>query len=64
MQSFHDKYCDATTMFAIGETGLGWAGTADDKVQWLQGMASAKDSMRYLHGVSWCVCRLLAIVRV
>lgn len=53
MQGFHDKYCSESTIFAIGETGLGFAGSAQQKVDWLSGMASAKSSMKYFHGVSW-----------
>jgi hypothetical protein len=57
---FHDKYCSATgPIFAIGETGLGYAGQDSDKINWLQGIASAKDSMQYLHGVGKLSLRIL-----
>lgn len=54
MQGFHDKYCsDSGPIFAIGETGLGYAGSASDKVQWINAIAQSKSSMPYMTGVSW-----------
>lgn len=50
----HDEYCSDSTLFAIGETGLGWSGTADEKVQWAKAVVDAKtNGMQYLTSSSW-----------
>jgi len=53
MQGFHDQYASSSTLFAIGETGLGYAGAASARVNWLQQITQAKSSMQYLTSVSW-----------
>ncbi|KAG0147434.1 hypothetical protein CROQUDRAFT_715091 [Cronartium quercuum f. sp. fusiforme G11] len=53
MQAFHDKYAVDGRMFAIGETGLGWAGSIDDKFKWLAEIVAAKSSMPQFLSMSW-----------
>lgn len=53
MQPFHDKYASSSRQFAIGETGLGWSGSASQKVDWLKSITAAKSSMTHLTSVAW-----------
>jgi hypothetical protein len=55
MKPFHDKYTSATVKFAIGETGLGFAGSAQERVQWLSEImspATAKAMPNFV-SISW-----------
>lgn len=50
----HDEYASETTLFAIGETGLGYAGSPDEKTQWAKAVSDAKtNGMQYLTSSSW-----------
>lgn len=53
MKAFHDKYAVDGRMFAIGETGLGYSGSIDDKFKWLSEIAAAKTSMPQFITMSW-----------
>jgi len=53
MQSFHDKYAVDGRKFAIGETGLGWSGSLDDKAQWFNEICAAKASMPEFVSMAW-----------
>lgn len=53
MQAFHDKYAVDGRVFAIGETGLGWAGSSSDKFKWLDEVCKAKTSMPQFVSMSW-----------
>jgi len=50
---FHDAYCSQGIQFAIGETGLGYAGPVSDRISWLTNIASAKSSMSCFESMSW-----------
>ncbi|GAA6042732.1 hypothetical protein JCM8097_005554 [Rhodosporidiobolus ruineniae] len=56
MQPLYDKYCsDGSIKFAIGETGLGWTGTIDERLAWLNQTTSAETAkaMPNYVGISW-----------
>ncbi|GAA5861619.1 hypothetical protein JCM1840_005209 [Sporobolomyces johnsonii] len=56
MQGLYDQYCqNGTIKFAIGETGLGWNGTIDERLAWLAQITSeaTATAMPNFVGVSW-----------
>eukprot|EP00918_Siedleckia_nematoides_P006502 GHVU01014159.1.p1 GENE.GHVU01014159.1~~GHVU01014159.1.p1 ORF type:complete len:440 (+),score=36.12 GHVU01014159.1:333-1652(+) len=53
MKAFHDQYAVDGRMFAIGETGLGWSGSIDDRFKWLAEITAAKSSMPQFLSMSW-----------
>lgn len=65
MKPFHDKYCtvlnatertsDHATIFAIGESGLGFNADINTKLNWLDSMTNSatKAALPYLAGVNW-----------
>ncbi|KNZ48033.1 hypothetical protein VP01_595g4 [Puccinia sorghi] len=53
MQNFHDKYAVDGRKFAIGETGLGWSGSLDDKAKWFNEICAAKASMPQFVAMAW-----------
>ncbi|CAH7687267.1 glycoside hydrolase superfamily [Phakopsora pachyrhizi] len=53
MKKFHDTYAVQGRMFAIGETGLGYAGSDSDKMSWLKQLTSAKVSLPKMIAFSW-----------
>ncbi|KAH9444819.1 hypothetical protein Pst134EB_025077 [Puccinia striiformis f. sp. tritici] len=53
MKDFHDKYAVDGRKFAIGETGLGWSGSVDDKVKWFNEICEAKASMPNFISSAW-----------
>ncbi|GAA5932681.1 hypothetical protein JCM1841_006936 [Sporobolomyces salmonicolor] len=56
MQGLYDQHCkDGTIKFAIGETGLGWNGTIDERLAWLAQITSEATAaaMPNFVGVSW-----------
>jgi len=55
MKPFHDKYTSDTTRFAIGETGLGFSGSIQERVQWLSEIMSSATAkaMPNFVSVSW-----------
>ncbi|MBW0473277.1 hypothetical protein O181_012992 [Austropuccinia psidii MF-1] len=53
MKAFHDKYAVNGRKFAIGETGLGWAGTAEDKLDWFEQICKAKANMPEFLSMAW-----------
>jgi len=55
MQGFYD-FCqqkNPNSRFAIGETGLGFGGSIDQRLKWLDTITKAKDSMPKLDSVTW-----------
>lgn len=53
MKDFHDKYAVDGRKFAIGETGLGWSGSLNDKVNWFNQICDAKASMPHFLSMAW-----------
>lgn len=56
MKPFHDAYClTSDTVFAIGETGLGYTADITTKLSYLDAMTNsdAKTALPKLVGVSW-----------
>ena len=55
MKPFHDKYTNSNTKFAIGETGLGFAGSPAQRVQWLSEIMSSatQQAMPNFVSISW-----------
>ncbi|KAH9815356.1 family 26 glycoside hydrolase [Melampsora americana] len=53
MKSFHDKYAVDGRMFAIGEIGLGYAGSKAERINWLKQIIAAKDQLPRMINVSW-----------
>ncbi|PLW27215.1 hypothetical protein PCANC_00141 [Puccinia coronata f. sp. avenae] len=53
MQAFHDKYAVDGRKFAIGETGLGFAGTSADWFSWLSQVTSASAVMKNYVASTW-----------
>uniref|UniRef100_A0A0S1MK75 GH26 domain-containing protein n=1 Tax=Phakopsora pachyrhizi TaxID=170000 RepID=A0A0S1MK75_PHAPC len=53
MKDFHDRYAVDGRKFAIGETGLGWPGTIEEKYNWLQEICAAKASLPEFVSAAW-----------
>ncbi|MBW0487119.1 hypothetical protein O181_026834 [Austropuccinia psidii MF-1] len=53
MKNFHDTYAAPERVFAIGETGLGFPGTTEDKLFWLHQLVSAMTEMNHALSISW-----------
>ncbi|KNZ53046.1 uncharacterized protein VP01_335g5 [Puccinia sorghi] len=53
MKAFHDLYAVDGRMFAIGETGLGYAGSPADRFSWLSQITSARAQMKNYIASSW-----------
>ncbi|OAV93940.1 hypothetical protein PTTG_08591 [Puccinia triticina 1-1 BBBD Race 1] len=53
MKEFHDKYAVDGRMFAIGETGLGYAGTPADRLSWLSQVTSARSELKNYVSAAW-----------
>lgn len=50
----HSKYATGQgKKFAIGETGLGYAGSITDRVSWLKQIIAAKSQLSEMTAVSW-----------
>ncbi|MBW0511531.1 hypothetical protein O181_051246 [Austropuccinia psidii MF-1] len=50
---FHDTFASDSRKMIIGETGLHYDGPVQDKVDWLDQIADAKDQLPHLVGVVW-----------
>lgn len=53
MKAFHDKFAVDGRKFAIGETGLGYAGSQEDRVSWLKQVMSSKSQLPNMIAASW-----------
>ena len=55
MKPFHDKYASPTTLFAIGETGLGRGADMQARLDWLIDATSVETTsqMKYYVALSW-----------
>ncbi|KAA1065333.1 hypothetical protein PGT21_034753 [Puccinia graminis f. sp. tritici] len=53
MKPFHDKYAVDGRMFAIGETGLGYAGTPAERFSWLSQVTAARSEMKNYVSAAW-----------
>ncbi|KNE99639.1 hypothetical protein PSTT_12754 [Puccinia striiformis] len=53
MKAFHDQYAVDGRKFAIGETGLGYAGTPADRLSWLSQVTSASSEMKNYVSAAW-----------
>lgn len=53
MKDFHDKYAVNGRKFAIGETGLHYAGNMEERVDWLTQIAQSKQQLPNLVYVAW-----------
>jgi len=52
-QDFHDKYAVDGRKFAIGETGLGWNGSLEDKNKWFDQICAAKSKLPQFLSMAW-----------
>jgi len=53
MKAFHDKYAVNGRKFAIGETGLGYAGSPEDRLSWLKQITSCKAQLPQMISAAW-----------
>jgi hypothetical protein len=53
MQDFANTYATNGIKFAIGETGLGYAGSVSDRLSWLNQIITAKSDIPELVSVTW-----------
>ncbi|PLW19809.1 hypothetical protein PCANC_05222 [Puccinia coronata f. sp. avenae] len=52
-KDFHDAYARNGRKFAMGEAGLHYQGSYEDRVEWLTQMAHAKDQLPNLLFINW-----------
>ncbi|BGP28122.1 hypothetical protein JCM10295v2_007109 [Rhodotorula toruloides] len=56
VKPLYDKYCaDGKILFAMGETGVPWSSTIDERLAWLDELTSAATAQAMPHyvGISW-----------
>jgi len=53
MKAFHDRYAVNGRKFAIGETGLGFAGSPQDRLSWLKQIMSCKSQLPQMIAAAW-----------